>query len=131
MDRRSGGRLGVTLVDPDGKALLSHRGDERFAMCSTFKTLLAAKVLTGADGLKLDDRLTIDPAAVEGHAPFTRSRLDAGWMTVGEAAEHIVTVSDNAAANLLLDRPREPGAAVDALGAEVGAIAAEVVRSVS
>ena len=131
MDRRSGGRLGVTLVDPDGRALFSHRGDERFAMCSTFKTLLAAKVLTGADGLKLDDRLTIDPAAVEGHAPFTRSRLDAGWMTVGEAAEHIVTVSDNAAANLLLDRPREPGAAVDALGAEVGAIAAEVVRSVS
>ncbi|WP_137678953.1 class A beta-lactamase [Aurantiacibacter suaedae] len=108
IEKRSGGRLGVALVDPAGRFILSQRGDERFAMCSTFKTLLAARILSDPNGLQLDDRLTINPAAVEGHAPFTRSRLDEGWMTVGEAAEHIVTVSDNAAANLLLDQVGGP-----------------------
>tara|TARA_A100001391_G_scaffold7621_2_gene4756 strand:- start:9718 stop:10644 length:927 start_codon:yes stop_codon:yes gene_type:complete len=108
IEKRSGGRLGIALVDPEGRVLLSHRGEERFAMCSTFKTLLAARVLTGVNGLQLDNRLTIDPAAVEGYAPFTRSRLGEGWMTVGQAAEHIVTVSDNVAANLLLDQVGGP-----------------------
>jgi len=42
IEERSGGRLGFVLRDPAGRVLLSHRGDERFAMCSTFKPLLAA-----------------------------------------------------------------------------------------
>lgn len=110
IERRSGGRLGVALRDPAGRVLLSHRGDERFAMCSTFKTLLAGMVLSDAEGIDPGERLTFDPAAVEGHAPYTRTRLGEGWMTVAAAAESIVTVSDNTAANLLLDKVGGPHA---------------------
>ena len=122
IEKRSGGRLGVALIDPAGEVLLSHRGEERFAMCSTFKTLLAGMVLSGETGLEQEDRLTIDPAEVEGHAPFTRSRFEEGWMTVGDAAQNIVTVSDNGAANLLLDEvggPRGLTEWIRALGDDV------------
>ncbi|GAB5349620.1 class A beta-lactamase [Alteriqipengyuania sp. 357] len=113
IEKRSGGRLGVALRDPSGRVLLSHRGDERFAMCSTFKTLLAGMVLSGAADLDLDGRLTFDPAAIEGHAPYSRTRLEEGWMRVGAAAESIVTVSDNGAANLLLDQIGGPRGLTD------------------
>ncbi|MGW4337445.1 serine hydrolase [Rhodococcus koreensis] len=38
-------RIGVTAVDPATGAVYSHRGDERFAMCSTFKAYASAAVL--------------------------------------------------------------------------------------
>ena len=101
LEAASGGRLGVALYSQEDGLVFVHRGAERFAMCSTFKTLLAGMVLSGVNGLEPEDRLIIDPAAVEGHAPFTRSRFEEGWMTVGDAAKNIVTVSDNGAANLL------------------------------
>ena len=102
LERESGGRLGVALRDPSGAVLLAYRGDERFATCSAFKTLLAARVLAGDTPLALDDRLDFSIADVEGHAPFTRSRAQQGWISVADAIEHIVTVSDNGATNLLL-----------------------------
>ncbi len=45
----SGGRLGVALLDTASGALSGHRLDERFPMCSTFKALLAAAILTKVD----------------------------------------------------------------------------------
>ena len=44
-----GGRLGIALVDAEGKLLLGFNREERFAMCSTFKAPLAAAVLMGAE----------------------------------------------------------------------------------
>ncbi|NCP18270.1 MAG: class A beta-lactamase [Erythrobacter sp.] len=113
IEERSGGRLGFVLRDPAGRVLLSHRGDERFAMCSTFKPLLAAMILSGDSGLDPDTRLTFDPSAIAGHAPYSRTRSDAGWMTVAAASESIVTVSDNFAANLLLHRVGGPRGLTD------------------
>src|SRR5438105_2558503 len=40
LERRHGGRLGVAILD--GTKGVSQRGDERFALCSTFKFLAAA-----------------------------------------------------------------------------------------
>jgi len=49
LERRHGGRLGVAILDTGTQRLISHRGDERFAMCSTFKALTAAHVLARVD----------------------------------------------------------------------------------
>jgi beta-lactamase class A len=103
LERKSGGRIGVALRAADGSLILAHRGDERFAMCSTFKTYLAAMVLSGDAGLDREQELTFTADDIPGWAPFARSRLESRTMTVIEAAEHAVTVSDNMAANLLLD----------------------------
>jgi beta-lactamase class A len=102
IERQAGGRLGVALIDSRGRVLMSHRADERFAMCSTFKLPLAGMHAQTA-GARLPMRFT--RADLLSNSPYSErmlGRLDAGEMRVGFAAEQIVTVSDNTAANLLL-----------------------------
>lgn len=100
--RLEGGRLGVFATD--GKATLAHRADERFAMASTFKMLLAACVLARVDAgrERLDRRIPYGPADMISHAPVTQARLGEGGLDVGTLCKAIVEVSDNPAANLLL-----------------------------
>ena len=45
IDERSGGRLGCAVVNTSTGAVVAHRGDERFPMCSTFKASAVAFVL--------------------------------------------------------------------------------------
>lgn len=106
IERELGGRLGVTLLSGEGEMLLAHRADERFAMCSTFKLALAVAILDAAEEgqLSLDDVVSFDRSDLVSHAPVVEAHLEEGRLSVGALAEAIVTVSDNAAANLLLAR---------------------------
>lgn len=45
LEKRSGGRLGVALINTADDSQTLYRGDERFAMCSTGKVMAAAAVL--------------------------------------------------------------------------------------
>ena len=47
IERANACRLGVAVLDTGNGESSGHRADERFAMCSTFKVLLAAAVLVG------------------------------------------------------------------------------------
>ena len=110
IERRSGGRLGVALLDGEGRTLIAHRAGERFAMCSTFKLLLGAMHAQTA-GARHPMRFT--RADLLSNSPFSEQmlgRLDAGSMRVGFAAEHAIVESDNTAANLLLRRMGGPEA---------------------
>src|SRR4051812_21172208 len=49
LEARIAGRLGVFAVDIGSGRMLAHRADEHFAMCSTFKWVLAAAVLARVD----------------------------------------------------------------------------------
>lgn len=104
LERRSGGRLGVAVTDSSGRLLFGQRADERFAMCSTFKLLLAGQVLRGATngGLSLRMPLPLAKTDLLPHSPYSETQLAAGELRLGFAAEQIVKVSDNAAANLIL-----------------------------
>ena len=99
-----GGRLGVFALDTGSGRTLAHRADERFAMCSTFKWVLAASVLARVDRgeLSLSQRLAYGPADLFEHAPVAREHVSEGAMTLETAARAAVSVSDNTAANLLL-----------------------------
>lgn len=99
-----GGRVGVYAIATDRAIELSHRADERFAMCSTFKWALSAAVLARVDRgeISLEEAVPFGEADLLDYAPATRARAAEGKMTVGELAESIITVSDNTAANLLL-----------------------------
>lgn len=113
IERRTGGRLGVALIDARGRTVLGHRTDERFAMCSTFKFQLAAMMLDGANEgrWRMDDVLPLTQAdMVRGHAPVAERLLPTGRITVAEAAAASQIQSDNAAANLLLRRVGGPAA---------------------
>jgi len=99
-----GGRVGVAAVNTGTEAWVAHRADERFAMCSTFKALLAGAVLARVDRreLSLARRVTYSAADLLNHAPRTQAHLAAGAMSVDDLCAAAVEVSDNTAANLLL-----------------------------
>ncbi|WFU13827.1 class A beta-lactamase [Bradyrhizobium sp. CB3481] len=103
LERESGGRLGVCILDSATGTRHVHRGDERFPMCSTFKALAAAAILARVDSgsEQLTRRITYDPSALVTYSPVTEKHLSDG-MTVAEICEAAVTLSDNTAANLLL-----------------------------
>ena len=110
LETKNGGRLGVSILDLETQARAGHRESERFAMCSTFKFLAAACVLSRVDrGLeRLDRRLTFTAADLMPNSPITKAHVADG-MTMAELCEAAVTVSDNTAANLMLASYGGPG----------------------
>ena len=104
LENKSGGRLGVCVLDTATGRRLGHRADERFAMCSTFKLSLAAAILRQADRgkLSLDTFVPYTKADMVPHAPVTEANLPQGGMTMRALAEAAQKQSDNPAANLLL-----------------------------
>jgi beta-lactamase class A len=104
--------VGVFALDTGNGRQISHRADERFAMCSTFKWVLAAAILTRVDlgQLSLGERVSYAPSALLEYSPATRKHVSEGAMTVSELAQAAVTLSDNTAANLLLAKLGGPTA---------------------
>lgn len=104
LEAKYGGRLGVAILDSAGGTMAAHRGDERFALCSTFKLLAAAFVLHRVDRKEesLARRIAYGKDALVTYSPVTEKHVGEG-MTVGELCDAAVTLSDNTAGNLLLD----------------------------
>jgi beta-lactamase class A len=104
IERDSGGRLGVAVLDTGSGAEAKHRADERFPMCSTFKFLVAAAILARVDvgREKLDRTITFGPGDIVVNSPTTSARVSEGRMTLADLCEAAMTVSDNTAGNLLL-----------------------------
>lgn len=98
------GRVGVAALDTRTSARISWRSGERFAMCSTFKWLLAAAVLSRCEHglLTLDMRLPFFPTAFLPHSPVTAAHAKEGAMRVAPLCAAAVELSDNTAANTLL-----------------------------
>lgn len=104
IEKVSGGRLGVAVLDTASGAQFGYRLDERFPMCSTFKVLLVGAVLKRVDEGRenLSRVVHYTRGDVLEYAPVTRLHVAAG-MTVGALCEAAITLSDNTAANLLLE----------------------------
>ncbi|MES1196224.1 MAG: class A beta-lactamase, partial [Steroidobacter sp.] len=101
---RTGGRIGVYALDVFSRRSFAYRADEAFAMCSTFKWLLAAQLLDAVDRkqLRLDASVRIRQSDILEYAPVVSTQLSRGSMTLRELAEAAMTLSDNSAANLLM-----------------------------
>lgn len=103
LERRSGGRLGIAVLDTATGGRLGHRHDERFPLTSTFKLLAAAAVLAKVDRgeERIDRRITYARTDLVTYSPVTEKHLEGG-MTLSEICDAAVTLSDNTAGNLLL-----------------------------
>ncbi len=110
LEQRSGARIGVSVLGLDGSLLLTHRSTERFAMCSTFKVLLVAEILSRIDAgaETLDRPIAYTSRDLLDYAPITKAHLHDGHMTVSELSAAAIEYSDNTAANLLLDASGGP-----------------------
>lgn len=104
IEGRLQGRLGVAVTDAESGLSWSHRGEERFPLCSTFKALAAAAVLAKVDAGQDDlrRRVTFTPQDLIPYSPVTESQTGGDGMTLAALCDAAVTRSDNTAGNLLL-----------------------------
>jgi beta-lactamase class A len=114
------GILGYSVIDIDNNVRISHRGDETFSTASLIKVPILVTVfdLVAKGQLSLSDPLTvlkIDQVPGSGVLQYMHGGM---YLTVGDAAWLMMTLSDNTATNLLLDRIiiRRVWAKMDSLG---------------
>ncbi len=112
IEQRHGGRLGMFAVDTGSGRTLAHRADERFLMCSTFKTLLAALTLARVDGGQegLTRMVAYGKRDLIFTSPVTQANVASGRMSVEDLLRAMLVHSDNTAAILLMRRAGGPAA---------------------
>ncbi|WP_409567262.1 class A beta-lactamase [Pseudomonas sp.] len=104
IERTHGITLGVYGLDTGSGRHLAYRAEQRFALCSTFKVMLAAAVLQRSQdepGL-LARQIVYDATALVVYSPVTERHVGSG-MSVADLCAAALQYSDNTAANLLLD----------------------------
>ena len=106
-----GMRIGVAALDTGNGRSFLQRADERFLMCSTFKLSLAAAVLRRVErGEERLGRLVAYTAAdLLSVSPVTSVNVERG-LTIDALCAAVIHVSDNTAANLLLESIGGPAA---------------------
>jgi beta-lactamase class A len=105
LERESGGRLGVSILDTGTGTRWGYRAGERFPLCSTFKLLAAALILHRVDKgqEQLERKVIVKPTDIITHSPTTSQYVGTEGITIAQLCESTVTLSDNAAGNLLLE----------------------------
>lgn len=101
LEREHGARLGVYALAVGTGATVAYRADERFAFCSTFKTLAAGAVLHRNPLGHLDERVTYTRADVDSISPITEDHIATG-MTIRQLCDAAIRFSDGTAGNLLM-----------------------------
>jgi beta-lactamase class A len=111
LERELHGELGVAVIDSATGRTLGHRQEQRFPMCSTFKTVLAAAVLARADEMPglLDRRLPLPKDRFVDYSPITGKHIDEE-MPVAQLCAAALQYSDNTASNTLLRELGGPAA---------------------
>lgn len=120
LETESGGRLGVAALNTADGTQLLHRGDERFAFCSTFKVIAASAILarSTSDTALLQRHIRYTSADMVNYSPITEKHLATG-MTVAELCAAALQYSDNSAVNLMMKILGGP-AAVTAYARSIG-----------
>ncbi|MFT4173335.1 MAG: class A beta-lactamase [Rhodocyclaceae bacterium] len=103
LEASEGGRLGVSAIDTGSGRRVDYRSNERFAMCSTFKVMLAGAILhrSTQDAGLLERVLRYTRADLVTYSPITEKHLDSG-LRVTDLCAAALQYSDNTAGNLLL-----------------------------
>ncbi len=103
LERQSGGRLGVALINTADNSQILYRADERFAMCSTSKVMAAAAVLKKSESEPnlLNQRVEIKKSDLVNYNPIAEKHVN-GTMSLAELSAAALQYSDNVAMNKLI-----------------------------
>ncbi|MDO6525041.1 class A beta-lactamase [Motilimonas sp. 1_MG-2023] len=103
IEARLSARVGIATFQPDTGRIWQYRGDERFPMMSTAKTLICARMLGDIDGGGLDPNAStlINGEMLVPWSPVTETKIGRR-ISVFDACEATMLTSDNTAANLVL-----------------------------
>jgi len=104
IETRTGGRLGVWAGEVGGGGVVAWRANERFLMCSSFKSLAVSAVLARVDRgqERLDRWIPYGAQDLQEYAPVARANLAKGGMTLDAICAAAIELSDNTCANLIL-----------------------------
>lgn len=116
IEERLDGRVGLSLIETGSTRSWIHREDERFLMNSTVKTPICAAVLARRDAgeLSLSDTLRVKQQDVLSYAPVTEKEVGAE-MSLADLCLAALDMSDNTAANMLIDHLGGPQAVTEFL----------------
>jgi beta-lactamase class A len=100
------GVVGYSVIDLDNNVRLSRRGDEKFPTASLIKVPILVTVydLVAKGQLSLDDPISVLKIDQVPGSGVTQYLHNGTILTVRDAAWLMITISDNTATNLLLDR---------------------------
>ena len=103
IESRVSARIGIAVYDSATKQTWSYKGDERFPMMSTFKTLACANLLYDFEneGLDLGLKVDIESDDLIVWSPVTK-HLVGKELSLENACTATMTMSDNTAANVVL-----------------------------
>jgi beta-lactamase class A len=101
LERAHRARLGVYALATGTGATVAYRADERFALCSNFKTLAVAAVLHQNPLSHLDEHVRYTKADVDSISPVTEKHIATG-MTIRQLCDAAIRYSDGTAGNLLM-----------------------------
>ena len=103
------GTIGVSVLDTETNTTWSYKGNHRFPMMSTFKTLVCAQMLYNSSNDLLDkDALTrITKESIIPWSPITEKLIDE-TISTEKACEATMLMSDNTAANIVLAETGTP-----------------------
>ncbi|MEM8704472.1 MAG: class A beta-lactamase [Pseudomonadota bacterium] len=104
VEARLSARVGVAIIDTQTGKTWSNRGDERFPLNSTFKAFLCAALLDAAAKGTVDPKreVVVKESDIVSYSPVTEKRVGGDSFSIAELCEVTVTISDNAAANLVM-----------------------------
>ena len=126
--KRTGGRLGVHILDSQSGKRLTLDDDSRYAMASTFKVPLVASLLWQVDhaAFPLTQVLPFAKTDLVANSPILQKAIEQGVteLTVRDLCGAAVAYGDNAAANVLLKAMGGP----DALTKFMRSIGDEITR---
>jgi beta-lactamase class A len=107
IQQRIGGRLGVHVLDSQSGRRIGFDDNSRYAMASTFKLPLVAALLWQVDrkAFSLERAMPIAKSSLVLHSPEVEAKLATGAdsMSIRELCAAAIKLSDNTAANILLN----------------------------
>ncbi|MEZ8370355.1 class A beta-lactamase [Vibrio splendidus] len=103
IESRVSARIGVAVYDSATEQTWSYKGDERFPMMSTFKTLACANLLYDHEneGLYLESKVGVKSDELIAWSPMTKAFVGKEISLTGACAA-TMEMSDNTAANIVL-----------------------------
>lgn len=111
-EARLSARVGVSVFDLETGTAWQHRGDERFPTNSTFKAFLCAAMLQAAETGRVDpdEEVTILESDLVFYSPVAEKHVGGDPVSIRNLCGMTVTISDNAAANLVMKAIGGPAA---------------------
>lgn len=111
IEKRYNCRAGAAVLNTQTETLWSFNGSLRFPMMSTFKTLACANLLYNADSGKkdLNSKVAIEKNSIVEWSPVTEKKAGMEF-TLEEACSAAMIMSDNTAANIVLENTGGPEA---------------------